>query len=370
MVFGAGDVGQDGVLVAFLHQSHRNSSDGCLQRHTSIHQRKRSAADGGHRRRSVRFQNVGDDAHRVGPVVFSGKHGGNGALSERSVADFAAAGATHEANFSDGKRGEIVVEHEALLGFAFETFETLHVVAGTEGGGNQGLSFAAGKNGAAVDAGKDSSFDPDFANLIELASVGAALVIDDLVAENALAQDFIVLLNFFLACLVILGQSGQKFFFQHADQFVALRFRMLLGIECVGQSTTDLRFQTFEVSFVQLRRRYRALGLADLAAKFVDGGADFLDFGVGEFDRVDHRFFFYFFRARLDHDDRFGGSDNHDVKESIAHFGVSGIGDEAAVDQSNAHGAKGAEKGNIGNGERGGSGVDATDVRIVFRVGR
>ena len=44
-------------------------------------------------------------------------------------------------------------------------------------------------------------------------------------------------------------------------------------------------------------------GLPTLLAQFVDRGADLLDFDVGEFDRVHHRLFFYFFRAGLDHDD-------------------------------------------------------------------
>ena len=123
------------------------------------------------------------------------------------------------------------------------------------------------------------------------------------------------------------------------------------------------------VSLVEFRRSHLALRLADLAAQFVDGGADLLDFGVGEFDRVDHRLFLYFFRARLDHDNRIGGADDHDVEQAVAHFGVGGIGDEAAFDQADAHGAERAEKRNIGEGQGGRSGVDAADIGIVFRVG-
>ena len=90
---------------------------------------------------------------------------------------------------------------------------------------------------------------------------------------------------------------------------------------------------------------------------------------MGEFDRVHHRLFLHFFRARLDHDNGIGGADDHDVEQAVAHFGVGGIGDEAAIDQADAHCAKRAEKRNIGKGQGGGSGVDAADIGIVFRVG-
>src|SRR5262245_13041352 len=49
MVFGAGDVGKDGVFLVFHHQTHRHSRDRRLDRHAGVHQRERAAADRGHR---------------------------------------------------------------------------------------------------------------------------------------------------------------------------------------------------------------------------------------------------------------------------------------------------------------------------------
>ena len=40
VIFSARDVGQDGVLLAFLHQSHGNSGDRRLQRNARVHQRQ------------------------------------------------------------------------------------------------------------------------------------------------------------------------------------------------------------------------------------------------------------------------------------------------------------------------------------------
>ena len=68
VIFGARDVGQDGVLVAFLHQAHRHAADRSRDRHAGIHQREAGAADGGHGAGTVRFQNVADHAQRVGEL--------------------------------------------------------------------------------------------------------------------------------------------------------------------------------------------------------------------------------------------------------------------------------------------------------------
>src|ERR1700690_1456624 len=144
---------------------------------------------------------------------------------------------------------------------------------------------------------------------------------------------------------------------------------MFLGVEAVGQIGADLGLQIFEISLVELGRRDFALGLSGFGLQFIDSGADFLDFDVGELDGVNHRLFFHFLGAGFDHHDAFGGADDHDVQETLVHLGVGWINDELAVDQADAHGADGAEERNVGDSEGGGSAVDAQDVGIVLGVG-
>ena len=143
---------------------------------------------------------------------------------------------------------------------------------------------------------------------------------------------------------------------------------MLGGIESVGEAHADFRLQIVVVGLVKLRRGHSALRLAGLLAQVFNGSADFLDLGVGEFDRVHNLFFFHFFRARLDHQDGVGGADDHDVQQAFAHLRIRGIGDEASVHQTDAHGADRSEEGNVREGERRGGGVDADDVGIVLCV--
>ena len=49
MIFGPGNVAQDRVLVAFLHQSHGHACHRSRQGHACIHQRQRRPADRCHR---------------------------------------------------------------------------------------------------------------------------------------------------------------------------------------------------------------------------------------------------------------------------------------------------------------------------------
>ena len=70
VIFGAGDVGEDGVVVAFLHQAHGDARHRSRNRHTGIHQRQGGAADRGHRARAVRLENVADHAEGVGESPF------------------------------------------------------------------------------------------------------------------------------------------------------------------------------------------------------------------------------------------------------------------------------------------------------------
>ena len=133
-------------------------------RHAGIHQRQRCAADRGHGTGSVRFQNVADHAQRVGERLLVGNHGRERALGQRAVADFAAARAAHEADFADAERREVVVQHEALGGFAgLQQLDALLVVLGAQRDRHQRLRFAAREQRRAVRARQHAGFDGDLA---------------------------------------------------------------------------------------------------------------------------------------------------------------------------------------------------------------
>src|SRR6266446_2276079 len=147
VVFGAGDVREDRILVVLTNdEAHGDARAGGLERHASVHEGERSAADRGHRRRPVGLENVGNEAHGVGKLFFGRKQIRKRALGQRTVADFAAAGAAKEFHFADAEWREIVVQHEALeLVLREEQVEPLHVFLGAERESGERLSFAARK---------------------------------------------------------------------------------------------------------------------------------------------------------------------------------------------------------------------------------
>src|SRR5258708_22585712 len=262
------------------------------------------------------------------------------------------------------------MEHEALLGFAFKAFEALHIVAGSEGCCDQCLSFATSKDGGAVRAWKDAGFDPDFSNLVEGASIGTALMVNHMLAKDALAEDLEVMLEVRLRFLIVFRNLGQESLLEFLDQRVALRLGMFLGVEPVGQVRAHAFLQVVVISLIELRWLDGALGFADFLPEFADSRAYLLDLGMAELDGVHHRLFLYFLGAGFDHHDGISGADHHDVDQTFAHFVVSRIHNELAIHQSDAHRTDRTEEWNVRKGESGRRAVDATDVGVVIGIGR
>src|SRR5207248_6691984 len=88
-VLDALDVGEDRELALAGDKSHRDARDGRLDRHARVHQRKRRAAHGGHRRRAVRAQDLGDEPDRVRPVLDRRDDRQHGPLGARTVSGLA-----------------------------------------------------------------------------------------------------------------------------------------------------------------------------------------------------------------------------------------------------------------------------------------
>ncbi len=305
-----------------------------------------------------------------GQSVSSGRTADRRALSQCSVTDLATTRATQERHFAHRERREVVVQHEALLGFAFERFQPLLVFAGAQRGGNQRLGLAAGKYRRSVRARQHADFDPDIANLVELAAIRTPLLFDHLLAEDLLAQHVEVLARLLAASFVFFRNAFLHFRLQLLDHRVAVVLRILLGVDRVGQLRAKLRAQFAEVRFVGNHRLDHALRLAHLLRQLVDGGANLLDLGVTELDGVDDRLFRNFLRARLDHHDAVHGADDHQVQLARALLVVGRVDDELAIRLPDAHRANGTVERNVRDAQRHRRAVDAGNIRIVRRVRR
>src|SRR5882762_3582615 len=192
VVFGSGDVREDGVfLVVTDDEAHGDSRASGLHRDASVHEGERAAADGGHGRGTIGFQNVGYQAHGVGKIGFGRKQVYERALRQSAVADFAAARAAKEFHFTNAERREVVVQHEAVeLVLLEKQVEALHIFLGAESESSERLGFATGKESRTVDAREQADFAGDQANLVKGAAVGTAASVEHIVAENILAEAF------------------------------------------------------------------------------------------------------------------------------------------------------------------------------------
>src|SRR5207249_8591698 len=82
------------------------------------------AADGSHRARAIRFENVAHDAHGVGKGLLVWNDGGKRAFRQCAVADFTASGAAHKPNLTNAEGREVIVqrseEHTSELQSRFD----------------------------------------------------------------------------------------------------------------------------------------------------------------------------------------------------------------------------------------------------------
>ena len=213
---------------------------GDCDRHTGIHQRERRAADRSHRARTVRFENVADHAERVRELCLVRDDRRQSALGQCAVADFAPAGAAHEADFADAERREVVVQHEALRRLGdVEHLDPLRVFLRAERGGDQRLRFAAREQRRTVRPRQHADFDRDRSNLIERAAIRTAAFVQHLVAEDPFLQAVEVARR--PASAASSSYASATLFFSSAMRVIAVDLLVLLGVHRVGEIRANLR---------------------------------------------------------------------------------------------------------------------------------
>ncbi len=343
MVLVAEDVGQDGVAVVRAlsvgDQAHGHTGDGLADLHAGIHQCQAAAADGGHRRRAVRLEDVGDHADCV--RVFGSKrhHGLEGAHGQVAVADLAAAGSTLCLGLARCERREVVVEHKLLVVLDQHFILLLHVELGAEGHAGQRLSLAAGEDGAAVCAGQVIHFAPDGAHLVGGAAVETASFVEDEIAHGFLLDVVVIALH----------ERGLflEFLFRDRSEEVSLD-----GFKCVGtlvlrqgglRGLVAAAVACFVDSLLEVFVLYvvRIVALVHVGAELVHHlflhAAVALDLFVGELDGFEHVVLGNFLHLTLDHHDVLFGCGDHQFEVGALHGLEAGVDDELSVDAADTH---------------------------------
>ena len=159
--------------IAFLDHADGNAGDRIFDFYTRSHQSQRRAANGRHRRRSVGFKNVGDDADRVREIIGIGQNWFDGSLGQCTVSNFTSSRATNRSAFAHAETGEVVIEHEFLRILVDQAVDSLFVSAGSQSNGNQGLCFASLEDGRTVHSRNEVDLTLNRPQRFAVATIGA-----------------------------------------------------------------------------------------------------------------------------------------------------------------------------------------------------
>src|SRR5262245_59422422 len=88
-----------------------------------------------------------------------------------------------------------------------------------------------------------------------------------------------------------------------------------------------------------------------------------------ELQRIQELHFRQLIGGAFDHDDVVFGADVDQVEVTMHAIGVSGIGNELAVDAADPNRTDWSLERNVGNAQCGGGAVDRQNIRIVFAIG-
>ena len=184
MIFVAEDVGQNRKIFAFENQAHRDTGNRTRQRHTGIHHRQRTTADGRHRGRTVGLGDVGQYADGVREVFHCRQYGTERAECELAVTGFAAAGKAETTDFTDRIGREVIVQHEVGVAQTVEPIDHLLGVFGSKRRGHDRLRFTTGEQGRTVGPWQQANHGFDRTNLIELAAIDTGTILEDRTAND------------------------------------------------------------------------------------------------------------------------------------------------------------------------------------------
>ncbi len=170
------------------------------------------------------------------------------------MADLAAPRAAQEFHLTDGKRREVVVQHESLESlFLEQQVQPLHVFLRPQRKRGQRLGLAASEERGAVHAGQHPDFTGDLPDLVEGARVGTPVAMQDVVAEIAFAEPLERMRGQLAFVLVLLRNGFQDFLVQLGDAVIALFLRIFRGIERVVQPLAVLALDLARERFIERR---------------------------------------------------------------------------------------------------------------------
>ncbi|MNB88788.1 hypothetical protein D3C75_358080 [compost metagenome] len=335
VIFITQDVGQHDETFFFLHQTHGDTGNGGLDRHTRVHQRQGGTTDGGHGGGTVGFGDFRHHAHHVRELGGARHHGSNAALGQTTVTDFTTLGAAHHAGLADAVRREVVVQHEAVGTVASQLVDVLGVTLGTQGRNHDRLSLTTGEQGGAVSARQDAGADGQGTDHFRIATIDARLATDHTATDDAAFQA----VELFADLLGIFFHAGGDDLLNHTglDGTDGGVTHGLLGdavgfTQFGGGQLGNLGFQRFvDGRWSPVPRLGTHVG-----GEFVDGVDHHLHLLVAIDHGAQHHLFGEDGRFGFHHQHGVGGTGNHQIQIALGQFGGGRVQHVLAVHVTHA----------------------------------
>ena len=374
MILVAQDVRQHGPLAALgiRDQTHGDARHGLAQFHAGVHEGQRTGANGGHRRRTVRFQNVRHDAHGVGILLAQRNHRFEGAPCQVAVADLTTAQTAGGLRLARREGREIIVEHE-LLGTLHEHLVLdLLVHLRAERNGGQRLRLASCEEARTVGCGQVVGLAPDRTDLVRATAVETLALVENHVAHRLLLHVVVEIAVDERGLLhqLLLRVAGGELGLQCIEHILALVLHRAArgdGVGLVVEFGDDRLFELLVVDLVAVGTLHV---LAQLLRKFDLYGAVLLDLLVRELDRSEHHLLRNLFHLALDHQDVVDRTADHDVQVDVGHLREGRVDAVLAVDARHAHLRNRAAEGDVRHGQCGRGGQTGQRVGLDVLVGR
>ena len=260
------------------------------------------------------------------------------------------------------------MQHEDVAVFAGKGVDDLCIAAGAEGGNDQCLGFATGKEGGTMHARQDTGADGNRAHGDGIAAVNARFFGKDTVTYDAVFEVVYGIADGGGIPAVFAHQGSLRGFVNGGNGSLAFLF---VG-DLVGRDEFVVRqFAYFgDERFVSRRRLPVPGGFARFGGQFADGVDDHLHLFVAVHDGAEHDVFRQFVRLRLNHQHRTFGAGDNEVKVGGLQFFVGRVEQVSAVFVTDARRANRAVERHAGEGNGGRGANHRRDVRTNVGIDR
>ena len=285
------------------------------------------------------------------------------------MADLATARRAHAARFTDRIGREVVVQQDGFLVGPRQAVDVLLVLAGAQGGDDQGLGFAAREQRRTVGARQDADFRDDGADLVQGAAVDAVAVLDDVATQDVgfaflkRGRELGRVDAFRLLVGLHQGLGGLLLGGVDARAAVILARVGVGGLDLFADQRLDRSDHVRVVFGLEVERL-----LGGVLGQVDDGVDDRLHARVREHQGLEHLLFRQLLGFGFDHHQGVLRARDDQVQGAFAHLVDGRVQHQFAVDHADARGADRAHEGHARDGQSGRGGDHAQDVGIVLKV--